>query len=306
MDPRPRSTAMQANTAAPRRRPPLRTASTRLRAASPDHSSHNRTLLRRLGRSGPRAVQLHWRNALVVNNLALVRMVAQRESRRTGQPFDDLCSVGYEGLVRAVDSFDTSRPVSLSTYAVPCVRGAMQMERRDRLQPLQTPRRLRELNQRADRWLEQRRSAGLPPLNLAAMATALGCTQAQLEEAGRVRRALQLSSLDAPLGSDGDEGAPLCRLDLLADPASTACDHAADQHDPQLAWLRRHLARLAPLDRQLLEGRWIDGLTWSDLARQLGLAPQHCRQRGGELLAQLQGEAHQSQSTIASTAARVV
>ncbi len=297
---------MQANPIAPRPRPSRRAVSTRLRAAGSDLNHHNRTLLRRLGRSGPSAVRLHWRNALVESNLALVRMVAQRESRRTGQPFDELCSVGYEGLVRAVDSFDTSRPVSLSTYAVPCVRGAMLQERRDRLQPLQTPRRLRELNQRADRWLEQRRGAGLPAVSLAAMATALGCTQAQLEEAARVRRALQLSSLDAPLGSDGDEGAPRCRLDLLADPASTACNQTADQGDPQLAWLRRQLARLAPLDRQLLEGRWLDGLTWSDLARQLGLPVQHCRQRGGELLAQLQGEAHQSQSAIASTAARVV
>lgn len=294
---------MQTSTAVPRRRRSLPVGTSRLRPAPSDLSRHNRTLLGRLDRSRPGAVRLHWRNALVVSNLALVRMVAQRESRRTGQSFDELCSVGNEALVRAVESFDTRRPVTLSTYVVPCLRGAMLQERRDRLQPLQTPRRLRELNQRAERWLEQRRGAGLPAVGRAAVATALGCTEAQLEEAARVRRALQLSSLDAPLGHSDAEGTPLCRLDLLADPAS---GQAAGASDPQLAWLRRHLAGLAPQDRQLLEGHWFDGLSWSELARQLERRPQQCRQRAAELLAELQAEVSQSQSGIARAAARVV
>lgn len=267
----------------------------------------NRALLNHLGRSRQRQARLRWRNALVVNNLSLVRMVAQKESHRTGQPFDDLCSAGYEGLVRAVESFDTARGVSLSSYVVPCVRGAMLQDRRDRQQPLQTPRRLRDLHRKAERLLEHRRAHGHPALDPASLVEALGCTAAQLEEAGRVHRALQLCSLDAPMPGGTAEGDGPTRLEQLRDPAT---EHAALEgsapHDPQLRWLRQRLARLEPDDRRLMEGHWLDGLSWSELAGELGLSGRICRQRGDRLLARLQSEATAGARPMASNAAKRV
>ncbi|MFQ6539156.1 MULTISPECIES: sigma-70 family RNA polymerase sigma factor [Aphanothece] len=266
----------------------------------------NRALLRQLGRCRRPGARLQWRNALVENNMALVRMVAQRESRRTGQPFDELCSAGYEGLVRAVEGFDTGRAVSLSTYVVPCVRGAMLQDRRDRQQPIQTPRRLRELHRRAERWMEERRAAGLPPAGNAAMAAALQCSVGQLEEAGRVQRALQLRSLDGPPEGGEADGAAGCWLDQLADPAACPGSGACPEVDPELSWLEDQLARLPLADRRLLEGRWMEGLSWRDLAAELRQPPQRCRRRGDQLLARLQRQASTLQSSRARSAARVV
>ena len=288
-------------------------------ASTPGHDSasggsqheRNRTLLQRLARSRDAQARLHWRNALVVNNLALVRLVANRESRRSGRPFDELVSSGCLGLIRAVEAFELSRGVALSSFAVPYIRGAMLQQQRDREQPLHTPRRLRELQRRAEKVVEQRRGAGLPILSAAELATALGCSLERLEEAGRVKRALQLSSLDAPApggdgwGDAGEEGQSL--LDRLS-ADDLAGQRAAD--DPERQWLQSQLVGFSPADRELIEGRWIDGLSWKELALQQGCSASACWRRGQALFACLQARAHagasQAQASIASSAARAV
>ncbi len=262
------------------------------------HQLSNQTLLRRLGGSRASAARLHWRNALVSQNLGLVHLVAHRESQRSGRPFDDLCSAGYEGLIRAVECFDTSREIALSSFAVPYIQGAMRMDQRDRQQPLRTPRRLRELLQQARRLQAQRQAAGLQTLAAAELAAALGCSLERLEEAGAVQRALAVASLDQPVGGDGDP--PSCLLERTSSSASSS------DTDGQLHWLRQQLAQLPAADRELVEGRWIDGLSWSALGQRLGCEGRLAQRRGETQLLQLQAAGSQPQASRASTAARAV
>ena len=260
------------------------------------------------------ATKLWWRNALVEHNLALVRMVAQRQSQRTGQPFDELVSAGCLGLIRAVEAFDLRQTCNLSSYAVPFIRGAMLHDVRDHGQPLHTPRRLRELQQRARRRQEQRRSQGLAPLAAADLALELGCNTAQLEEASAVHRALQVRSLDAPLSGEGEQGGTL--LDQLA-AGSTAATNAGDDpsndpmcndpsEDPKAGervleahWLQAQLSRLGGIEQRLLLGHWIEGLGWCELALEHKLSSRQARQRGEALLACLQENAIASNAAIA-------
>lgn len=267
----------------------------------------NSTLLHNLELSRADAARLHWRNALVSRNLGLVRQVANRESRRTGRPYDDLYSAGVEGLIRAVEAYDSRQGGALSSIAMPYIRGAMRMDYRDRQQPLRTPRRLRELLQRASRFQEQRRGDGLPPLAGAALAAALHCSQAQLEEAASVRRALAMESLDRPVGGSGDDEAGPSLLDQLA----TTGSDASGSDDPQRDWLLEAIGALEPVDRELVEGHWIDGLNWRQLAERQGLSSSQCQARGRALLAQFQSAAgvsagSQGQASSASRAARAV
>ena len=261
------------------------------------------------------ATRLWWRNALVEHNLALVRMVAQRQSQRSGQPFDELASAGSLGLIRAVEAFDLRQTCNFSSFAVPYIRGAMLHDLRDHCQPLHTPRRLRELQQRAWRLQEQRRSQGQVLLPTAALAEALGCRPAQLEEAAAVQRALQVRSLDAPLrGSDGEEAG--CLLDQIAT-AETDRDRIAttpattseqELQQAQTRWLQAQLSRLSQLEQRLLEGHWIAGLSWSDLALELRLTSHQAKRKGEALLAWLQEEAASTSgaSTMANSAAIAV
>jgi len=275
--------------------------------------TRNRSWLEAMAASPDAATKLWWRNALVEHNLALVRMVAQRQSQRTGQPFDELVSAGCLGLIRAVEAFDLRQTCNLSSYAVPFIRGAMLHDVRDHGQPLHTPRRLRELQQRARRRQEQRRSQGLAPLAAADLASELGCSTAQLEEAGAVQRALQVRSLDAPLSGEGEQAGTL--LDQLAagsaaatsagdDPGDGSGDDSGDdsvagERVLEAHWLQTQLGRLGGIEQRLLLGHWIEGLGWCELALELKLSSRQARQRGEALLAWLQENAIASSAAIA-------
>ena len=228
-------------------------------------------------------LSLHWRNALVSENLALVRQVANRLSKQMGQPFDELVSAGSIGLIRAVEAFDLQRDCSLSSFAVPYIRGAILHDQRDNQQPLKTPRRLRELHQRARRLIEQRRRQGEAPLDTAGLAVALNCRIGQLEEAKAVQRALHLLSLDAPLfGSHQTSGNGPCLVDQIA-----AAETSDGPSQAQRNWLEGQLKALPALDRALLEGHWIHQRSWKELGFQWRMPPKQAQGRAEAALEQL-------------------
>jgi RNA polymerase sigma-B factor len=279
-----------------------------------EHRNRNARMFRALARSGCESQRLHWRNALVQANLGLVRQVAARMGSGTGLwsglGFDDLVQIGCLGLIRAVEAFDARRGVSLSSFAVPYIRGAIAHELRDRGTLLRAPRPLWELRQRATALQERRRSRRLAPLGTPALASALGCASETLAEALQLGRLSETRSLDAPLaGHDGQgEGATL--LDLLPAAARSAQDGDGDSDcdgisqawegtnpdarmDVQRHWLRQQLAQLDPKLLNLLTGRLVTGCTWVELGHQLGLHPRMAQRRCHATLSRLQEAARQ-------------
>ena len=70
------------------------------------------------------------RQELIQGNLRLVLSVIQRFHSR-GENMDDLFQVGCIGLMKAIDNFDTSQNVRVSTYAVPMIIGEIRRYLRD-------------------------------------------------------------------------------------------------------------------------------------------------------------------------------
>lgn len=70
------------------------------------------------------------REELIAGNLRLVLSVIQRFASR-GEQADDLFQVGCIGLIKAIDNFDLSQNVRLSTYAVPMIIGEIRRYLRD-------------------------------------------------------------------------------------------------------------------------------------------------------------------------------
>ena len=277
----------------------------------------NSQLLRSLADCREALAQLHWRQALVLNNMALVQRIATRYLRssgsRGGADGDDLVSAGTLGLIRAVERFSLAGSNRLASYAVPFIAGAIRQHLRDHWQPIHTPRRLRELQQKARRLQEQRRGRGWRPLREAELASELGCPPERLTEAQAVWRALQVASLDQPIGlGQGSDGAPDqgTLLDQLASdpPGASSCTNsdaraAANNHlssaaqpqaDPQLAWLWQKLRELPATDRLLVVELEIHGRGLKSVARLLGLSPQAARQRCNLVVAQLKQMANKA------------
>lgn len=249
-----------------------------------DRRSRNRRRLKAFAEATDPVVRLRWRNLLVEDNLPLVYSIARRQGADAGMAFDDLAQVGSLGLIRAVEAFDPDRNVSLSSFAVPYIQGAMRRERRDRQPLVRPPRPLWDLHQQVLGLQEARRRQGLDPLPPAALADRLACDPARLEEALAIRRAARVRSLDAPLGPGGGESeAASCLLDLLAAPASPCGDEAAagesEARGAERQWLRQQLADLDPRERELLVGRLDGGCTWVELGRQLGMPARQAQRR---------------------------
>ncbi|MBQ9940840.1 MAG: RNA polymerase sporulation sigma factor SigG [Clostridia bacterium] len=70
------------------------------------------------------------REELINGNLKLVLSVVQKFGSRGENP-DDLFQVGCIGLIKAIDNFDLSQGVLLSTYAVPMITGEIRRYLRD-------------------------------------------------------------------------------------------------------------------------------------------------------------------------------
>jgi RNA polymerase sigma-B factor len=237
--------------------------------------------------------KLRWRNILVRENLPLVFAIAGRLGPRQGMGFEDLAQFGCLGLIRAVESFDPCRSVSLSSFAVPFVRGAMLHALRDRQALLRIPRDLWELRQRLSSSLERRRSLGLPSQDDGELAAELACSQEQLREVRALASLSAVRSLDAPLGAAGDEPGA-CLIDQLAapEPPAAEADAASDgAPSAELSWLRQQLQELDPDLQQLLDGRQRLGCTWVELGRQLGIPARQAQRRHDAALARLQQQA---------------
>jgi RNA polymerase sigma-B factor len=240
------------------------------------------------------------RQALVKANLPLVRSIAARYGVSTALAFDDLTQVGSLGLLRAIEAFDPKRAVSLSSFAVPYVKGAIQHEMRDRETLVRVPRRLWELRQRALAVQEQRRQQGQTPLLPAKLCQVLDCPLDVLDEALALGPLGRTRSLDEPIVSregKGLEGRSLLDVLVAPSPGPSRPDGDDDAlESPQLAWLRGQLAALDPPIRELLVGRLQLGCTWVELGQQLGWHPRMAQRRCDAALAGLRAAARQWQS----------
>jgi RNA polymerase sigma factor for flagellar operon FliA len=105
----------------------------------------------------------------VEENLPLVYQVAWQVKRRVGDhvTVEELASAGVLGLIQALERFDGSRGLKLSTYVLHRIRGAMldDLRRRDWM-----PRRVRSQSRRlvqAEQQLEQRSARPALPREVA-------------------------------------------------------------------------------------------------------------------------------------------
>ena len=219
-------------------------------------------LLRRYHLHGDR----HARDQLITMYLPLVRSLARRYSSR-GEHFDDLVQVGSIGLIKAIDRFDLSRGVELTTYATPNIIGEIKRYFRDKGWSVRVPRGLQELNIRLNKVIDElvpklQRS---PTIN--EIAAAAGATPEEVLEALETSQAYNSVSLQASPNGEGDDETGL--IDYMGT-EEEAYDTMEDR-----TMLAPGFAKLDARERYILHLRFFEGLTQSQIAARVGISQMH-------------------------------
>ena len=206
------------------------------------------------------------REWLIERYLPLARHVAARY-RGGSEPMDDLEQVASLALVKAIDRFDASRGTSFSSYAVPTISGELRRHFRDHTWALRVPRDLQELAVKvgkAEAGLQL--ELGRAP-TAAELADHLDCSVEELLEARDAAGANRMSSLDAPVTSDEEEGASLA--DMLGS------EDERLEHVERALTVDSVLEGLDPRAREILRLRFHEELTQAAIGERVGLSQMH-------------------------------
>jgi RNA polymerase sigma factor for flagellar operon FliA len=226
-------------------------------------------------RMSAQAARLETRDELVMQNVALVKSLAQRLAQRLPSQVqvEDLVSAGVLGLIEAAGRYKSSLGVPFQAFARRRIHGAML----DALRDLDwAPRSLRRLRRDVDSAVASERARlGREPEEQE-IASALGMTVAQYERALEQLRTLELAAareLDAPTA----DGTPL--LEFCVDPGESAVQTIERQE------LRKHLAeaigRLPERERQILALYYEEELTLAEIGEVIGVCESRvCQLRG--------------------------
>ena len=220
----------------------------------------DRELLKRYHEEGDASA----REALVERHLPLVRSLARRYAGR-GESLDDIEQVGAIGLLKAIDRYEMSREVALTTYATPNVVGEIKRHFRDKGWAIRVPRALQELNGKMGPTIERLTSKlGRSP-SIAEIAAEFKTTTEQVLEALEAGSAYAPLSLSA--GPTGDEE---------LDPMETiGTDDAEFERTDNRASLEPALESLPEREREILRMRFEDGLTQTQIAERIGISQMH-------------------------------
>src|SRR4051812_4774395 len=197
------------------------------------------------------------RTEVIEAHLPLVRSIARRYAGR-GEPLEDLVQVGTVGLIKAVDRYDPERHRDLAALARPSIEGEIRHHLRDGGAGPHVTRTERELGAR-----------------LHALRVAL---------TARLHRPPTAAELAAEAGVEEDQAThALAAADAAQRPAALPDEDAARlpaaPADTDAAEARVLLAAgwdiLDERERRLLELRYREDRSQSEIARELGLSQAH-------------------------------
>lgn len=209
------------------------------------------------------------RDKIVNDNLGLVHSCAKRFKGR-GIEYDDLFQAGCIGLVKAIDNFDSSRGLKLSTYAVPVILGEIKRLFRDN-NPIKVGRGLKELSIKTTREVNKFISEKGREPTINELSEILSVTPELISEALDI--AAQPLSLTV-YNEDGES-----QIDIPTE--------APEIKTTELLSLRQVLNELSDTDRSIISLRFFKNKTQSQTADVLGMTQVQISRREKKILLSL-------------------
>ena len=177
---------------------------------------------------------------------------------------DDFFSVGVVGLMHAASTYDPNRGASFKTFAYTAIRGAILDEVRKH-DPV--PRNRRDRLRRMDRASSQLRAElGRAPTPVE-LATALGCSEQDLDDDLQALHTSRMLSLDEPMGSDED--ASSMSGQVSDDDTLEPGEHATQRE--RLELLTKAIAELPEADRNVVVLYFHEQLFLKEIGEVLGV-----------------------------------
>jgi RNA polymerase sigma-B factor len=202
------------------------------------------------------------RDDMITRNLGLAHQLARRFLHR-GEPLDDLVQVASVALVKSVDRFDPERGVDFAAFATRTIIGELKRHFRDKGWAVRASRRVQEL------YLEMGHATSTLTQELgrnptvAELAQATGASEEAVIEAIEAGQGYRSASIDASENEDDPLSARLGERDSGYDSVE------------ERAVLGPALATLPPREQSILRMRFIDGLTQSEIATEIGVSQMH-------------------------------
>jgi RNA polymerase sigma-B factor len=170
--------------------------------------------------------------------------------------------VAAVALIKAVDGYDSSRPVPFVGYAVPFVLGSLKRHFRDATWAMRVPRSTQELSRRVGTATAELSQLLLHTPTRVELAAHLQVDVASLAAAVAAGRNYRLASLDSPPpGADG--------ADFIGD----LDPHYADVVD--YLSLQPLVAALPLRERRILTMRFYEHMSQTQIAAEVGLSQMH-------------------------------
>jgi len=197
---------------------------------------------------------------LINGNLKLVLSILKRFGN-TKYNMDDLFQVGVIGLIKAIDNFDVSLGLRLSTYAVPLIIGEVKRYIRDNTQ-VRVSRSIKDLAYKIIKFQDEYMSVyGIKPTN-EMIAEELGIEEYEIAFA--IDSLKDPMSLFEPIYNDGGDTI------YLSDQIADIKDKNTDKD--MLISLRKALQKIKEREKDILISRFIIGKTQMEIAEKLGIS----------------------------------
>ena len=218
-------------------------------------SEETEELFKRMKNNDPTA-----RDELINGNLKLVLSIIKKFNHRN-ENLDDLFQVGCIGLCKAIDNFDLSHGVKLSTYAVPMILGEVKRYLRDN-SSLRISRSIKDLAYNTLKAKEEMTKRLGREVTLEEIANELNVDYFDIITAQEAMKSPV--SIFEPIYNDG--GDTIYLYDQIED------KHSKEQNlDVNLA-VNKAVEDLDKREKYIIEERYIIGKTQMEIANELGIS----------------------------------
>lgn len=215
------------------------------------------------------------RDALVTENMGLIWSIVRRFAGR-GYELEDLFQIGSIGLIKAIDKFDLTMEVKLSTYAVPMITGEIRRFLRDDGM-IKVSRPLKELAMKIGAAREKLEfSLGREP-TIDELAREVGASREEV--AASLEAGAEVESIYRPMSRDDENGG--CLLDRIAEKSS---ENEKLLNRMVLADL---LKDLSGQEQKIIAGRYFENKTQTVIANDLGISQVQVSRLEKKILKQL-------------------